>query len=112
MTIDIKNPSSSDHMELARMIAAQCWCDEKTKNIAMDARLAEAFAKRLASWMNDAARYSANAGYWRVRSENAERELATEREKVSVMAEFLRGMGITEIRIKTEPLTEKGGCEK
>ena len=27
--------------------AAQCWCDEATKGIEMDTRLAKAFAKRL-----------------------------------------------------------------
>jgi len=28
-------------------IAAQCWCDDETSNIEMDARLANAFATRL-----------------------------------------------------------------
>ena len=30
-----------------RELAAQCWCDPETEMIEMDARLAEAFAKRL-----------------------------------------------------------------
>lgn len=34
-------------MKLAREVAARCWCDEKTKEIEFDSRLAEAFAKRL-----------------------------------------------------------------
>lgn len=31
----------------SRQMAAQCWCDEETKHIEMDVRLAEAFAKRM-----------------------------------------------------------------
>ena len=31
----------------AMELAAQCWCDEETKTIVMDSRLAIAFAKRL-----------------------------------------------------------------
>lgn len=38
-------------MTEARELAAQCWCDEETKHIDMDTRLAEAFAKRLAPLM-------------------------------------------------------------
>jgi len=34
-------------MTKAKEIAAQCWCDEKTKSIEMDTRLAEAFEKRI-----------------------------------------------------------------
>lgn len=30
------------------MLAAQCWCDDETKDRVMDPALAEAFAKRLA----------------------------------------------------------------
>lgn len=81
MSTETDKPPSDDHMELARMIAAQCWCDEETKSISMDVRLVGAFAKRLALWMDDAARYGSNADYWRHRAENAERELAVERDK-------------------------------
>jgi len=43
-------------MEEARGIAAQCWCDEQTSDIEMDARLAEAFARRLAPLMLESAK--------------------------------------------------------
>jgi hypothetical protein len=52
-------------MDEARQIAAQCWCDEETKHIEMDARLAEAAAKRIAAWMDDAARAYRDAAYYR-----------------------------------------------
>lgn len=35
------------NIELAREIAAQCWCEEETSECVMDVRLAEAFAKKL-----------------------------------------------------------------
>jgi len=39
-------------MEHARGIAARCWCDDETRGIEMDTRLAEAFAKRLVKLMS------------------------------------------------------------
>lgn len=35
-------------------IAAQCWCDEETRMIEMDTRLANAFAKRLDGFASEA----------------------------------------------------------
>jgi hypothetical protein len=52
-------------MNEARQMAAQCWCDEETKNIQMDPVLYEAVAKRIASWMNTAAQFSRNTDYYR-----------------------------------------------
>jgi len=34
-------------------IAAQCWCDDDTRSITMDTRLAKAFAERLESMLDD-----------------------------------------------------------
>ena len=44
----------------ARQQAAQCWCDEETKDRVMDPALCEAVAKRINSWMCDAAQYLRN----------------------------------------------------
>jgi hypothetical protein len=52
-------------MELARQIAAQCWCDEETSKIEMDSVLAEAIAKRINSWMTIAAQNERNADFYR-----------------------------------------------
>lgn len=54
-----------DWMPEARVIAAQCWCDAETSGIEMDARLAEAFARRLAAWMRTGAQHARNEEYWR-----------------------------------------------
>ena len=43
------------YMEMARQIAAQCWCDEETKHTVMDGVLAESVARRIAAWMEEAA---------------------------------------------------------
>jgi hypothetical protein len=53
------------HMEQARMIAAQCWCDEETSGKEMDATLAEAVARRIAAWMETAAQMARNADFYR-----------------------------------------------
>lgn len=53
------------YFDQARQAAAQCWCDEETQSIEMDTRLAEAFAKRLAVWMEEASIYNRNAGFYR-----------------------------------------------
>jgi hypothetical protein len=52
-------------MDEAREIAAQCWCDPETQDRGMDVVLGEAFAKRLAHWMETAAQYARNADYYR-----------------------------------------------
>lgn len=49
----------------ARALAAQCWCDEETKDIEMDTRLAEACAKRISAWMDTAAQAYRDADYYR-----------------------------------------------
>lgn len=54
-----------DWMDEARITAAQCWCDSETENTEMDAMLAEAFAKRIALWMQTAAQNQRNADYYR-----------------------------------------------
>ena len=63
----------------ARQIAARCWCEEETKHITMDAVLAEAFAQRIAAWMDTAAQNQRNVDYYRglvVRCGNALGEAA------------------------------------
>lgn len=52
-------------MLAARQMAAQCWCDEETKSIPMNTVLAESVARRIASWMDDAARHCRNECYYR-----------------------------------------------
>lgn len=52
-------------LDEARQAAAQCWCDPATSSKVMDPELYEAFAKRLANWMETAASYSRNAEYMR-----------------------------------------------
>lgn len=52
-------------MEEARQIAAQCWCDDETKDREMDVALAEAVAKRIAAWMDTAAQNQRNTDYYR-----------------------------------------------
>lgn len=49
----------------AMVSASQIWCDEETKDIQMDARLAKAAAKRIAMWMESAAMFCRNADFWR-----------------------------------------------
>lgn len=49
----------------ARGIAAQCWCDPETSNRVMDVALAEAVAKRIASWMAETARAHNSIEYYR-----------------------------------------------
>lgn len=49
----------------ARQIAAQCWCDDETKDRVMDAALAEAVAQRIAAWMDTAAQAQRGVDYYR-----------------------------------------------
>lgn len=57
--------SSKFYMDEARQIAAQCWCDEETKDRVMDPQLAEAVARRIATWMHNSATFSDNADFYR-----------------------------------------------
>lgn len=52
-------------MEEARMVAAQCWCDDENKSTVMDPALAESVARRIAAWMDTAAMFSRNADFYR-----------------------------------------------
>lgn len=52
-------------MDEARHLAAQCWCDAETSSIQMDSRLAEAVARRIAGWMEEAAMYARNMEFYR-----------------------------------------------
>ena len=52
-------------MEEARMLAAQCWCDEETQDRTMDVDLACAVARRIAYWMGVAAQNQRNSDYYR-----------------------------------------------
>lgn len=55
-----------DHItEMAREAAAQCWCTPETSCIEMDVRLAEAFARVLAGWIDTAAQFSRNEAFYR-----------------------------------------------
>jgi hypothetical protein len=38
-------------LEMATEMAAQCWCTPETSGIEMDPRLAEAFTRTLANWL-------------------------------------------------------------
>ena len=51
-------------MPEARQMAAQCWCDSDTSHIEMDVLLAEAVARRIASWMDTAAQMQRNAEFY------------------------------------------------
>lgn len=51
--------------EIARQIAAQCWCDEETSHIEMDTAICEAVAKRLDTWMDTAAQAQRNCDFYR-----------------------------------------------
>ena len=55
----------SHWMDEARQFAAQCWCDDETKDRVMDPALAEAVAKRIAAWMDTAARHAQNEDFYR-----------------------------------------------
>lgn len=65
-------PADYDWLPEAREIAAQCWCDDETKHLEMDAVLFEAVAKRIAVWMRTGAQHANNEGYWRGRARGAE----------------------------------------
>lgn len=54
----------NQYMEEALQEAAQCWCDDETSGKQMDPALAEAFAKRLAVWMESAMQMARNAAFY------------------------------------------------
>ncbi len=54
-----------DWMYVARIAAEQCWCEPETSGTTMDTALAEAFARRLAGWINTAAQHSRNEDFYR-----------------------------------------------
>jgi hypothetical protein len=60
-----KQPSWEDFLHEARQIAAQCWCDDKTKHYGMNEAMCEAVAKRIALWMDTAAQQTRNAEFYR-----------------------------------------------
>jgi hypothetical protein len=67
MTDEAQNTKTDlpNWMEEARGLAAQCWCDEETRNTVMDPVLAEAVAKRIVAWMDTAAQNQRNTDYYR-----------------------------------------------
>lgn len=55
-----------DHIkELATEIAAQCWCEEETKDMEMNVVLGEVFARKLSHWIDIAAQDERNTEYYR-----------------------------------------------
>ena len=54
-----------DWMPEARLMAAQCWCEDETSSIEMDVRLVEAVARRIAAWMDIAAQAQRNVDFYR-----------------------------------------------
>ena len=67
---------SSGWLGECRQMAAQCWGDESTKHLTMEPALAEAFAHRLALWMDTGAQHARNEQYWHDEYRRAEAELA------------------------------------
>lgn len=67
-----------DFLEGARELAAQCWTDEATASKVMDPELCEAFAHRLAAWMETAAQNQRNADFWRGILQNCYEQLPEE----------------------------------
>jgi hypothetical protein len=49
---------------LATELAAQAWCTPETSGIEMDVRLAEAFARILAGWLDTAAMFHRNQEFY------------------------------------------------
>ena len=73
-----ETPKEYDYMEEGRQFAAQCWCDEETKGIPMDTRLAEACAKRIAAWMQTASQGYRGAEFYRDLLDECGRALGVE----------------------------------
>jgi len=54
-----------DWIDEARVIASQCWCDERVEDREMDVMLAEVVAEKIAAWMQTTARSHTNTKYYR-----------------------------------------------
>ena len=54
-----------DWMEEARVIAAQCWCDDRVSDREMDPVFAEVIAEKIAAWIQTAAQNQRNTEYYR-----------------------------------------------
>lgn len=65
-------------MDEARQLAAQCWCDSETSDRVMDPTLAEAVARRIASWMETAAQFAKNEDFYRRILDRCARSLGPE----------------------------------
>jgi hypothetical protein len=96
-----------DWMPEAQAIAAQCWCDEKTSGIEMNVDLAEAFARRIAAWMQTGAAHATNEEFWR-------NETATLRAKVSRLETIdldlqMANQKLAAAESKVEELTQEMG---
>jgi 2,4-dienoyl-CoA reductase-like NADH-dependent reductase (Old Yellow Enzyme family) len=53
------------HIEIARQIAAQCWCNDETKDIEKNEKLAEAMAERIAGMLETASTFATGMEYYR-----------------------------------------------
>jgi hypothetical protein len=85
----VPRTDGNDWLDEARMIAAQCWCDDETKDRVMDPPLAEAVARRIAAWMQTGAQHAQNEDYWRKRALAAEAGKEPS-EAVRLAKEYLR----------------------
>jgi hypothetical protein len=68
------NPPS----DIATQAAAQAWCEEETKHIAMIPELALQFARILDVWIDEARRYSSDADFYRKLIEHCAEALGPE----------------------------------
>ena len=82
--LKINSVDAKDFMDEARQVAAQCWCDDETKDLVMIPRLAEAFARRLDSWMRIAAQHCRNELFYRQLLDHCAANLGPVRPKVFV----------------------------
>lgn len=73
-----------NYMDEARQFAAQCWCDDETKDRVMDPVLAEAVARRIATWMDTAAMFSHNADFYRKLLDECAQNLGPLRDKAFI----------------------------
>ncbi len=63
--IRVRIIEEEDWMELAREEAAQCWCDNTTKDADMDLALVEVIARKIYHWIEIAAFNDKNTDYYR-----------------------------------------------
>ena len=73
-----------DYMDEARGLAAHSWCDDETSHLVMIPELAEAVARRLAAWMDNAAEFCRNMQYYRGLLDQCAENLGPLRPKVFV----------------------------